>query len=98
MPFRRTAQQIRKLNDAAVDAAQQDIPAQNMRNQLPSRTLPPATSSNKGAVSLSDATPQPLGTAGAAGPSAASTSASIGFCQMVEATAEWSGVFLIIDG
>lgn len=65
MAFRRTAQQIRKLNDAAVSAAQQDIPAQNIRNQVPSRTLPPATSSNKGAVSLSDATPQPLGTAGA---------------------------------
>ena len=40
----------------------------------------------------------PTGTAGACGPSGASTSVNIGMVQMVEATTEWSGIFLIIDG
>lgn len=37
-------------------------------------------------------------TAGACGPAAAATEVVIGTVQMVEATTEWSGIFLTIDG
>lgn len=61
--MRRTAQQIGKKLDEAHDAAQQNIPAQNVQNQLPGRTLPPASSTSRGGVLLSDDDPQPVGAA-----------------------------------
>jgi len=40
----------------------------------------------------------PTGTAGAAGPSAASTSVDIGIVQSLAASAAWSSIYLLIDG
>lgn len=40
----------------------------------------------------------PTATAGGVGPSTAATDSEVGLVQMVEATTEWSGIFLTIDG
>jgi hypothetical protein len=63
MPLRNFRERLSKLLDQTRDSAQQNIPAEQVRNQLPSRTLPPATGTSKGGVTLSDSTPASVGTA-----------------------------------
>lgn len=63
MPLNKTRNAASKLADSIHDAAQTDIPAGQIRDQVRSRVLPPATADAKGAVKLSDDDPQPLGTA-----------------------------------
>jgi len=75
MPLPRAAAAVKKMNeDGLREQAQQGIPAERLKNQLPPKVLPPATSSTRGGVTLSDATPAADGT-GAAGSSSSASRA-----------------------
>lgn len=69
--------ELRKLAGRIHGAAQTDIPAGQLRDQAASGTIPPATGTKKGGVKLSDAEPQPLGTADPSGDSDVSRSGHV---------------------
>lgn len=61
--MKRTRDQLSKLLDMVKGAAQENIPAGALINQLPAATIPPASGTGRGGVTLSDDAPEPIGTA-----------------------------------
>ena len=55
--FDRAGRAVERMNERTKDAAQRDLDATNIKNQLPSRVVPPASSTTRGGVMLSDDDP-----------------------------------------
>lgn len=72
MPLTRFRDSMKRKLDDTHQAAQTNIPAEQLRNQAPSRSVPPASGTARGGVLLEDANPAALGTAAAGTASTAS--------------------------
>lgn len=92
MPLTRFRDALARRLDDTRDAAQQQIPGQNIRNQLPGTAIPPATGSGRGGVTLSDADPADVGT------TSSGTAADVSRSDHVHGGGGGGGSLAITDG